>query len=1116
MKNTGKDTPARHRRSTGRDLFSFAAAELRTLRRSVGTWVFAGLLGVIGTGTFVLSAGLHGMYSGQFPEFGFLAPPFYLSQYGVHLLFATMLGTAFLAVGTVREGTDNVPDVLGSRAFSNLALVGGRVLALAVVGWLSVLLVLLLLQGGSSVARWLGWWPVDSPTTASVVTFLFIDSLPALALWCAWLAAMRVLVPNRLVNVLVALLAVAVLWWALGMPGYLTHALIPVMAYDRLVSEVVPRWGDAHTALQRLGLLLSACGLTAVAAALHTRRDGRSRGVRICWGGGLLAVGGACIAFLVWQAMTVTQYRERWREAHERAALDERSAIDVDRLAGRVRIDPGVELEIDVALTVRPLGDSRSLTLRLNPGMNVRALELDAAPAPFVHEDGLLIVERGPLTVGGETVVVSIRADGVPDPSFAYLDGAVDIRRASRKSRLRLAGTESSIFEPSYVGLMPAAGWLPTAVFDGNRDLFEVDLEVAVPVGWQVAGLGRGRVVGAAFRFSPGALVDEVAVFAAEFERVSVDVAGIEVALLVDHRHWRNVELFQDVADTAKAYLEEVLREVERLGVPYPYDGLTLVEVPAPLRAYRGGRDLRTALDLPGIVPIPEMTFPTARFERLQNSVVRASRGNPNYLRNMKAGHLLTIAREAGMVRRFARNLFGTTLRAGGEDAALLQQIGLDLADGLLPFLSTASVDSAHVMDRETSPGELIELLTALRNGDPSPGWAYTGTYRTEADRPAVWDHVEGGAQDPVEPDVALGALALRASTAARTILDSDRVRGAALIGLLRQRHGGGTFDAADFAAAAIESGVDLAPADWRSGTLLPGFVLSDARMGRLEDGADGGRRYQARLHVRNTGSVSGRVSVSADSNGMMAPSRPVPVAAGASVEIDWVGSEPYDTLWLHSYLSLNRHPVPIVVAKGGDVERRVAGEPFGVRPSEWLPEHVGVVVDDLDAGFSVSAQPVAGEAVELDRGLPVYMRFEMPLAENQWYREAVPSAWGGYRGTVAIARGGDGDATAAFVAELPHGGRWHLDYHIPPVSPPIFPGGTPVLRHISRIGEYDMAVRTGSLETQAEFDGAAAQPGWNAIGVFDVGPGRVEVVVTNRTDGEIVVADAVRWRKVP
>ena len=76
-------------------------------------------------------------------------------------------------------------------------------------------------------------------------------------------------------------------------------------------------------------------------------------------------------------------------------------------------------------------------------------------------------------------------------------------------------------------------------------------------------------------------------------------------------------------------------------------------------------------------------------------------------------------------------------------------------------------------------------------------------------------------------------------------------------------------------------------------------------------------------------------------------------------------------------------------------------------------------------------------------------------------------------------------------------------------------PGGAPLLKHISWLGEYDMRVRTAGREVAVEFDGGAAQPGWNEIGIFEVDSGRVEVAVTNRTDGEVVVADAVRWREM-
>lgn len=154
-------------------------------------------------------------------------------------------------------------------------------------------------------------------------------------------------------------------------------------------------------------------------------------------------------------------------------------------------------------------------------------------------------------------------------------------------------------------------------------------------------------------------------------------------------------------------------------------------------------------------------------------------------------------------------------------------------------------------------------------------------------------------------------------------------------------------------------------------------------------------------------------------------------------------------------------------------------------------------------------------KGIDIDRGLPVYAPFEMSMAADRWYRQPVPSAWGRHRRTVAIARGGGGKRTAVFAAELPHGGRWRLDYHIPGVSLPAFPGGTPRQEHIPWLGEYDLSIRAGGWETPVEFDGGAARSGWNELGIFQIDAGRVDLVVTDRTEGDVVVADAIRWRPV-
>ena len=81
----------------------------------------------------------------------------------------------------------------------------------------------------------------------------------------------------------------------------------------------------------------------------------------------------------------------------------------------------------------------------------------------------------------------------------------------------------------------------------------------------------------------------------------------------------------------------------------------------------------------------------------------------------------------------------------------------------------------------------------------------------------------------------------------------------------LRRRHSGGTFNAADFNAAASAIGVDLPGlvGDWLNETALPGFMASRARVVRLTDDDQGRPRYETTLHVRNGEPVAGLVRLS-------------------------------------------------------------------------------------------------------------------------------------------------------------------------------------------------------------------------------------------------------------
>lgn len=217
--------------------------------------------------------------------------------------------------------------------------------------------------------------------------------------------------------------------------------------------------------------------------------------------------------------------------------------------------------------------------------------------------------------------------------------------------------------------------------------------------------------------------------------------------------------------------------------------------------------------------------------------------------------------------------------------------------------------------------------------------------------------------------------------------------------------------------------------------------------------------------------------------------------------------------------MSLNggswRVPLPHIDA--GDIRPTA---PFvGARPSDWRPRDSGVTVDDRDPSFSVVQPPARGWRSVFRRKAPDATATRMASASfGGWRRHSDGGTvtWGRHRRSLMWIPAGAGATLAVFSAELPVAGKWRLLYHLP--GPSLrhgrwdagFPGTAP-----SAFGALDLHIVADGQRLPASFDAAQGIPGWNAIGTFDLPAGATEVTVSDKTSGDMVVADAIRWVSV-
>ena len=752
-------------------------------------------------------------------------------------------------------------------------------------------------------------------------------------------------------------------------------------------------------------------------------------------------------------------------------------------------------------------------------------------------------------------------AAGSPDPEFGYLDSEIDMDLVQgEQGNVVLLGTEASVFDSRYVALMPTVRWMPIpGPSTGNddpsryrRDFFTVDLSVEVPTDWLVAGPGRRQETQPGrFRFAPVAPVPEVALLASRFERRQMEVADIAFELLLFPGHGSYLSHFGDSLEELEARVEEVLADARKAGLTYPYGGLSLVEVPARLRTFGGGWRMDTVQALPGVVLLREYGLPTARFDtalrilRRVGALPEDTDDADSDLARMKVGLLerfFAADFSGGKLQDgVARNFLKFQTGAQGEGALALDYVCHELVVRLLYNQEVADYFSPRTFASISGMNETMgQMVGALVSGGGSLSISVNSA--SEPKRAAVWSRALGTplvTLDPAEDGLgALDVLALKVPAVAKSIVDGlGRESVARFLAELRQRYAGTNFGVEDFNAVAAETGLDLDAllGDWLGDAQLPGFVASVPEVTRLQDDEGGEPRYQIRVHLYNGEPTPGLVRlgvVSESERPNRSWSDPIRVGGASAVEIGLVTEAPPGSVWISPYLSLNRNDFRVEVPDADPKESDDA-EPYnGSLPSEWRPPpEPGIVVDDLDPGFSIiyatpkdearyapSSSWWAGE-VDIDHGLPVYNAFAPP--SRGWRRLEVAGTWGRYRHTAATSFRGNGGASARFATRLPHAGRWRVDYHIPEASQPRRPGGVTITVQVQAgvltqdRGDFDLKIVTDEHETPVEFDAGAASIGWNDLGEFSLPAGEVSLLVSNETNGQIVVADAVRWRPV-
>ncbi len=1070
-------------------LWSVALCEMRSCSRLARTWVVCVVAFLFAAGGYIGVCGNHMVASTAGP----LAqiPRFIVGESASQFIGIFVLGIIFLAFDIrARDVRDRISGIIDAKPVSNLELVVGRlsgILALLCIPLL-LFIVLVLLHG---ILADLFGWSFGAPIEIwSILSFLVWDVVPQLSWWGGLVMLLAVVLRNRLLVVLTALgLFVLNIWivmqlsWAqLEIAGAVTSQIV-------YPSDVAPVFTTATITIQRVAWMLLSIGLLVSAATFLPRQMSR-RAIFACaslcaFGIGVLLLTGLFSS----QSQEATQ-KTAWLQIHQ--SQDTSSFPDVKSLAGDVIIKPGNRIDLNLTLTLVPPQQNTTdqVTFTLNPDYKIKKVAINTKEIEdyAFHDDGLLKIPA--YHFGNDTTTLQIECVGKPDPEFAYLDAKIDLSGANvmdfSVAMARFLGNQSYVFKSDYVALLPGVSWYPTAgVAIGHddpqtypKDHFLVDLTVTVPKKWTVAGPGKRELQTNndgknTFRFRPENPVVDVVLAASKFERFAMTVKDIEFELLYSAKHRKIFAAMESLVPELQEWITDRLTIVEKYGLTYPYETLTLVEVPSHLRVLGGGWSMESTLFGPGVVMIRETGIPTARFDvKLKDQEGEESfRDLLRYVDNdYQSGNLLN---------EIARNFVSYQTSAFGQSATALQIFLEDIAGDLIVerltyFTTDTALNPMGVTQiAVASEGSSTSVSIGIGSSGPQTQNRGSGSMilrNSNTGSISTRSKIEENSLSELnfrdEPIESYHAVLLRNTYALAALKEwvAEETLGN-ILGDLLQTFRGQNFSYEEFRNIAIkhEPRFDEITQNFITSNKLPGYLVSDPIIELLPTEDSGTPIFQTVFDLRNAESVSGVVTVhweeeqaiGGDEDDVSRNSlSPVVVEPTSSYKFAIQSDQKPTKLVVEAPMSLNRAPIELTIPTIDDAELQTGNSRPTTTRTQWNPNRPDqIVIDDLDQGFSVSGRPqewqapwfipnflvemgraFMGDLEQVDRGIPIHNQWN---PSERWTRFQ-GSGFGRYRSTftrVPSVKEDDPEASqfgAEFVVELPNGGEWALEYSVP------------------------------------------------------------------------------------
>ncbi|MDA0746310.1 MAG: hypothetical protein O2954_07310, partial [bacterium] len=664
-----------------------------------------------------------------------------------------------------------------------------------------------------------------------------------------------------------------------------------------------------------------------------------------------------------------------------------------------------------------------TLVFSLNPGLLLESLEIGGVETPWQRTASVIEVFLESGLAPDSSATVGFQYAGEIDVNgFDLLrdTGGVRLKKEGRGPPVH-KGDMTAWVRSHSIFLPPRSRWYPVpgvdygALGERSSSFFTGRIKVSVPEGLDVVTQGRpqerevanGR---AAITWTLTREVSVLSITAGEYEVFEAKLHGIDCALYIHPAHRKQILFFEDAKEEALRTLDQILDSVEQeTGLEYPYERLSVVEVPFQVQWYYEGWEESGGLSQPGVLMVEEDMLMGLGLNRRLKWMMRRQGGDADPAR-IKRDLLvnsvfdLFLAEESsrgGIYRSPVLQLWSFDRSFAGKDASLLERglplyLQKDLNTSLRESLFESSRGRFGGRFRRPSGAEdaswdtLVSQMQRRSFADLDPE-EDAELYRAVVDAkgPALFQMVE----------------AVLGEKQFRSVLDEfeDDSR--------YQNVEFSSFERAAIADTTDSKGnganLQRLIQEWLHGTHVPGYSLTQVKAYKVDDGW-GMVVYQVIVRIRNGEPGRGFVQVRA-MGGSDESVKGVEIEGGQEVEVGLILWERPVRVSVEPFFARNRRTLmaPLRIAEQ-PMEGRARSYVREVSPDETPVTEI--VVDDEDEGYSMPIRRV--------------QRFLRPeLKGDNWSERQIPFAYGRYENGFHWKRPGDGAQPAVWTTRLPHSG---------------------------------------------------------------------------------------------